>query len=423
MNTLLLGVLLSHLGTYMIAPLLPIFLKLNKGLSVTEIGLVLAAAPFSFQGGSLLGGYLADRVGRRTVIALGAWLNAASLVGYVWFDSLWLLLGIALLSGLGVGLNAPSTKAAIASLISGGNTRTTAFSFRGIAANIGTAAAGLLTYFVLGGASALSFFTAAGLFVVLGLISWMFLPKSCGEQPCKAIPLSSYADIWNNKGFVVFSIVIVFVWALYTQLSLSVPLRASEILPDPSIVSLIWTVNSIIVIFLQTPISRWILNRIPSLFSLGFGMLFIGAGLGSLYWSTNFYSLLASGVIFIIGEMLIVPTIDSTVSVMANARMIGVFFGLTNFVSGLGEGLGKFAGAQLLSFGATSLVPWIVYGLAAILISAVLFLLRFWGPLRLPLGEERTFTAAEQNKDGDSAEEKRYLSADDRLFGRKNPAK
>lgn len=54
-------------------------------------------------------------------------------------------------------------------------------------------------------------------------------------------------------------------------------------------------------------------------------MLFIGAGLGSLYWSTSFYSLLASGVIFIIGEMLIVPTIDSTVSVMANARMIGVF--------------------------------------------------------------------------------------------------
>ena len=44
MNSLLLGVLLSHLGTYMIAPLLPIFLKLNKGLPVTEIGLVLAAA-------------------------------------------------------------------------------------------------------------------------------------------------------------------------------------------------------------------------------------------------------------------------------------------------------------------------------------------------------------------------------------------
>ncbi|WP_207953201.1 hypothetical protein [Paenibacillus agricola] len=53
----------------------------------------------------------------------------------------------------------------------------------------------------------------------------------------------------------------------------------------------------------------------------------------------------------IIGEMLIMPTIDSTVSRLATAQMIGVFFGLAIFISGLGEGTGNYAGGRLLVSG------------------------------------------------------------------------
>lgn len=57
------------------------------------------------------------------------------------------------------------------------------------------------------------------------------------------------------------------------------------------------------------------------------------------------FILVVSGVILIIGEMLIMPTMDSTVSRFATAQMIGVFFGLANFISGL-EGAGNYAGGQ-----------------------------------------------------------------------------
>jgi MFS family permease len=261
MGVLLFDVLLAHLGTYMVLPLIPIFLKVQKGMTVGEIGLILAVSPFTFQIGSVLGGYLSDRIGRRSVIALGAWINAVALVGYGIFNELYLFIGIALLSGLGVGLNAPATKAAIAVLASQKDNETTAFSLRGIAANIGISIAGLLTFFVLGGASSLVFYVAAGLFIFLGAISWLLLPKGCGDEPCQTVPLKSYKEILRNKAFLGFSVVSIFIWALYTQLSLSVPLRAEDILPDPSVVSLIWTINSIIVIFMQTPISRWVIER------------------------------------------------------------------------------------------------------------------------------------------------------------------
>ncbi|MCU6713039.1 MFS transporter [Paenibacillus sp. J5C_2022] len=135
MKALLLGVLVAHLGYYMILPILPIYLKQVKTLGITEIGLILAISSFSFQVASVIGGFLADRIGRRTMISLGAVIRAGAFLGFAFSQSLWTLIIMALLNGLGGGFNAPTTKAAIAALASDEH-KTTAFSLRGIAANV-----------------------------------------------------------------------------------------------------------------------------------------------------------------------------------------------------------------------------------------------------------------------------------------------
>lgn len=398
LRILLFSVLLSHLGTYMVLPILPIYLKTQKGIDISGIGLILAVTPFAFQAGSLAGGVLADRIGRRTVISIGALINALALIGYVLSNEIPLLILVALISGIGIGLNAPSTKAAISVVASANQNNTTAFSLRGIAANIGTAIAGLLTYFILGGASSIVFFAASFLYVVLGGITWLFLQKGCGDEKCTPIPLEEYKEIGKNRAFILFSAVMVFVWALYTQLSISLPLRAEEILPDPGAVSLIWTINSILVILLQTLITRSIIDKIHPMFSLAAGILFIGIGLGTIYFSTNIYWLVLSGGIFVMGEMFIVPTMDITITRLGTVKMIGVFFGLSNFVSGLGEGAGKFLGGQLLSLGTSSVTPWLLYGCSGLLISSTLIALRYSKPLRIALDEKAEFTKDDRNK-------------------------
>jgi hypothetical protein len=78
--------------------------------------------------------------------------------------------------------------------------------------------------------------------------------------------------------------------------------------------------------------------------------------------------------------------------------MIGVFFGLANFISGLGEGAGNYAGGQLLSLGTASLIPWAVYAVSAVLISLMLIVLRFWNPIRLAIGAEQL--TASNGKEG-----------------------
>lgn len=378
MLMLMIGVLLFHLGTYMITPILPIILKAHVGLSLVQIGTVLAAIAISFQFGSLFGGFLADRIGRKAIISLGSLLVAFGYIGFGMFKTYGLLLLMAIVIGTGNGLYAPSTKAAIAALASKEN-QTTAFSLRGIAANVGIAVSGLIVFFFLTSSSSMIFWIAGIIFAILAVQSWLFVPNNCGNSPCPELPKGSYLDVFKNKPFIVFGSVSVFIWALYAQLSLALPLRAAVILPNPEDVALIWTINSIIVIFAQGLVTNWIIKRLHPFTALGIGVFLIGIGIGSLYFASAFVHLMLSAAIFIFGEMLILPTIDSTVSQLSRADLIGIFFAMANVVSGLGEAGGKFAGGRLLEVGTTmGYLPWLLYFSSGTILAlvAVLFLKR-----------------------------------------------
>src|SRR5699024_12554046 len=81
MLVLLIGVLLTHLGTYMVIPILPIMFSETIGLSLGTVGMLLATYSISFQFGSMFGGFLADRIGRRIGIGGGALIGAVGFGG------------------------------------------------------------------------------------------------------------------------------------------------------------------------------------------------------------------------------------------------------------------------------------------------------------------------------------------------------
>ncbi|WP_246946139.1 MFS transporter [Bacillus pinisoli] len=382
LKILLLGVLLSHLAYYIVLPLLPIVLKVIKGLSIVEIGTVLAVSSFSYQGGSLLGGFLADKIGRRMIITVGALVKGIGLVGFALAGTYPLLLMVAVINGIGGGLNSPSTKAAIAALASEGDHRTTVFSIRGIAANFGIASAGLLTYFLIGDESVMIFYISAALFLILAIISWIYVPANCGEGECEDISFQSYVEVFKNKAFVLYSIMSIFVWGLYAQFALALPLRAESFLENPTVVSLIWTFNSILVVIFQTTITNRVIKKLNPMNALALGTTFIGLGISSLYFANHFSLLIVSGVIFVMGEMILMPTIDVTITRLGTAQLIGTYFGLSNFIFGLGEGLGNFGGARLLNIGIQTYLPWISYLTIALLVAVVIYIIRHTKPIR-----------------------------------------
>jgi MFS family permease len=382
--SLLVVVFITHLGSYLVLPVLPILLKVETGLTAAQIGFTLAVISIFMQVGSVIGGVFADRTGRRFIIALGALIRAGGLIGFAYFSTYSLILLTAAISGLGLGLNAPLTKAFISSLVKA-DMRSTAFSFRGIFANIGMAIAGLTVFALFTGSSRFIFITAAVIYLGASVISWFFLPAGCGDENCGEVKWSEYRQALKNIPFLVFVIATIFVWALYVQFALVLPLRAESVLSNGKDISIIWTINSITVILTQTLITKNIIRNIHPLTSVGIGTICIGSALGSLYFANTLFFFVFTGIIFITGEMLIMPTLDTSISQLAAARFLGMFFGLASVFTGIGEAIGNSIGGRLFEVadGGQSAVPYVTYVIVGFVIFIGLQLLRRWKPLSI----------------------------------------
>jgi len=376
---LLFAELLTHLGAYIFIPIFPVILGSEKGIDPTKIGLIIGMISITSQIGNILGGLLSDRVGRKITITIGTFIEALAVYGYGISNEYLGFLLCSMLFGLGNGIYSPSVKASIAALTSqSSKTRTTAFSIRGIAANTGVGVAGLLILVLSNMKSSNIFFIAASVFLVLGIITTILLPKGCGDEECPKIPINSYMLIIKNKAFIIYTLGSIFVWALFAQLNLLVPLRAESVLQNGKVVGSIWTITSIIVIVFQGIISKYILQRINPFYGISIGVLFFGLGIFLIGVSYNFLLLTISASIFLVGQMLVFPTTDSITSQLAHAELIGAYFSVANLISGIGNAVGNFVGGKIISiYGInTNLMPWTMIGSFALITSIIMLIIK-----------------------------------------------
>ncbi|WP_176758967.1 MFS transporter [Alkaliphilus peptidifermentans] len=366
------SIFVVHIAAYLIVPIFPILLKTQKGLSTTEIGLVIGAGSFFIQLGSIIAGILSDSIGSKYTMIISNTCQAIGLLGMGLSNSFLTLILFSILNGIGTGIYIPSAKAAI-SYIAAEKNRTIAFSLRSVASHIGISLAGLLVLF---SATNQNFYYGSAVYLTLLVVSWFILPNDCGNQPCPTIPLKSYMEIFKNKSFVYFSFVSALVWSLHTQLAFLLPLRAEVVLANTRVIGIIWTTASIAVIVLQPIISRRFLERQNEKLSIIIGAALIGVGIALLGWTNSFPLFLACGLIFIVGEMFMMPTLDGLTSIMANPKMLGAYFAVANFSAGIGGAAGTFASGRIIDvYGITeSPIPWIIYGCFAL---AVIFMVRF----------------------------------------------
>lgn len=373
-------VLVMHLATFLVTPIFPIFLEKTGAFSLSEVGLILGVGSIAYQLGSLFGGLLSDRLGRRNVMMIGAMLEGAAMAGYSISQLFGLFLLFSLINGLGTGFLAPAVKAMIADVVNESD-RTAAFSWRGIAAHLGIIIAGVTITLLALGVRRSVFVYAAAAFAVLAVVIRLALPKDHCEGPgCKPVELESYKHLWHNRRFVWFSLVSLFVWALYAQFALMMPLKGAHVLGSASRIGLIWTINSTCVVLLQGFLSRFLIERINPYLSLLAGTFLVGSGLFAMGFAINFVTLSLSAILFIVGEMMLMPVIDSLIGRFAQEELLGAYFGISNFVSGVGTAIGTSLGGLLVERlgGLDAKAPWIAYGLAGVVFAGFIGLFAYY---------------------------------------------
>ena len=139
------GTFLNKFGTFVV-PFLTLYLT-NQGYTVTDAGIAVGAYGVGGLFASLLGGYLADKLGRRQTIVLSMFLGAAMMMLLSQAKSLPLIIGLTALTGLASEFYRPASNALLADLVPP-DQRVTAFATLRMAFNagfaFGPATAGLL---------------------------------------------------------------------------------------------------------------------------------------------------------------------------------------------------------------------------------------------------------------------------------------
>jgi MFS family permease len=379
MIILMVAPLIIHLSTYLVIPILPIVLEVEKNLNPLQISIIISANFIAAQIGSIIGGILSDKINTKITIIVGAIIQALSTFFYAFTTAYFLFIIIAVITGIGHGMNAPSIKSAINKLtIKDGDEQTSAFSFRGIAANAGLSIAGIVIIIIAKTQYDYIFYISSILYAIIVFLILFFRIKDVKTIKNKKISFKDYKSVLKDKQFINFCLVILIISIAYSQLQFILPLRFITKIKMNSLIGLIWTIISFEVIFFQTLIHNVIIKKIHPYYTLFVAMLFFSGGILFLGFANTFLMLLISALIFTVGQMLITPTIDSVVGKLATDKISGFYFSVSNLLTGLGSAIGTYASGVIINFYSIdkSIIPYLIISISLIVLAFIIILLK-----------------------------------------------
>ena len=176
------GTFLNKFGTFVL-PFLAIYLT-GLGYTMAQAGMAIGGYGIGTLAASLLGGYLADRLGRRRTIVLSMFSGAMVMLCLSQAYSLPVIVLLAGVAGLTGELYRPASGALLADLVPAGQ-RVTAFAAYRMSFNAGWAF-GPATAGLLAKKSFVWLFVGDAVTSVLfGLVAWFVLPRMWGGSAKK----------------------------------------------------------------------------------------------------------------------------------------------------------------------------------------------------------------------------------------------
>lgn len=374
--TLLGGVLVLRTGA-MVSPFMTLFLTEGRGLTPAFAGLVVAAYGAGAVLGSILGGLLADRIGRRPTMLLA--LFGAGLVfplGSLPQD-IGLLALLLFLAGLLMDCYRPAAMAAMAEMVPE-DRRVRVYALNYWVANIGSALAP-----VLGGLLAAlgygALFLANGLAILAYalVVLLLFREPARAATPNGAARVSAWAAardpvVWTVAGGSALTAV------LFVQSYAMLPLAMQADGLGKTQYGIAVGLNAVTVVALSLPVARWV-SRLEPRLALAIGALLMGGGLALTGLAETMLAYCATVVVWSLGEIVIAPVAPALLAAAAPEGRKALYQGTLSASWGWASLLGPVSGGALYTLSPALL--WIACGGLGV-VAAVVFLLT---PRRKPV--------------------------------------
>ena len=366
------GTFLNKFGTFVL-PFLAIYMT-GLGYTSAQAGLAIGAYGIGTLGACLLGGWLADRLGRRKTIVLSMFSVALAMLSLSQARSLALIVLLSGLAGLTGELYRPASSALLADLVPAGQ-RVTAFAAYRMSLNAGFAFGPATAGWLAGKSFFWLFVGDAATSVLYGLVAWFALPSGLHGTRTNNSLRETWIVLRTDHRFRQMLCASLVVGLVFVQVFSTMSLEITRNGFSPSVYGLVISLNGILVVLCELPLTT-LTKRQPARRTMALGYILIGVGFASNALPRTLPLLAVTVVLFTLGEMISMPVSGAYVADLAPEHRRGLYMGTYGLVWSLAFICGPSLG--MLLFSTSPFVLWGTCGLLGILAAGIILI----GPRR-----------------------------------------
>jgi MFS family permease len=361
------GTFVNRFGSF-VAVFLVLYLR-DRGYSIAEAGLVVSFYGVGNVIAAGVGGWTADRFGRRNALALSMFSSAVTLLLLSQATSLPLIIVLTTLAGLTGEMYRPAAAALLTDLTPAGE-RIPAFALNRLAINLGFAAgpavAGLLaerSFFLLFLGDAL---TSAA----FGVIALTTLPEGVRVRRGEERRGEAVRTMLRDRAFLFFLVSSVLGAFVYFQSQTTFPLHVRASGLSDADYGLLISLNGLAIVLFELPLVA-ITQRFPYRPVLTLGSLLVGLGFALNAVANDLPELAFTVLIWTLGEIIYAPVASAYVADIAPEHLRGRYQGAWGLTWGLAYVFAPALGAAIFAWSSDGL--WLICGLLGL--AAALLLL------------------------------------------------
>ena len=329
-------------------PFLGIWAVKHLGAGQSKLAFAYLAGAILAGSTGYLGGHWSDRIGRRPLILAGWGFQALVPLGLLAVGS-HVVPGLILLALMPVfgSLGGAADQAMVADLVAPERHEAAYASVR-VASNLGVTMGPPLGGLLLVGANWSHLWIGTLVLSTIGFaIAWRYIPHGGDYAPEGPPERGSFAVIMRDSPFLLFMVASVFATMTYiaTETLLPISLTTTHHLA-PAAWGIIMIVNPLAVTVFQLRLTRWT-HAIRASWKLGVAMPLMGVPFLLLNWNGSVLVIVLVIILFVIGEMLWVPTSQAVVAALAPSDIRGAYMGVFGGTWSVGWALTPFLGLQV----------------------------------------------------------------------------
>lgn len=348
-HLLCVGALVNRAGAFLV-PFLALYLRESLGFEITFATTAMGMYGAGSLVASLIGGHLADRIGRKTVMLIALFGAASVLVVFGYLTTQWTILAAILIFALLSDMYRPAASAMIADVTDPAQ-RTHAFGLMYVAINLGFAVAASVGGWLAKYSFQWLFWGDALTAAAFGLLILLWIAETLPRGGTHAAPIDAAGDASRGTGkgypsstdttvaaavrhiltdgvFLVFCGATFVLAMMYTQAFSAFPIYLNELGIGAQTYGLIIALNGILIVAFQLPITSlviryhrgWMMTLAAAVTAVGFALFALAA---------SPWHFAAAVAVWTLGEMMGSPLSSAIVSDLAprrfRARYMGVF--------------------------------------------------------------------------------------------------